>query len=121
MAACSSQAGIRDQFEKSVRAYNRMLRWQEVENAGITYIEPRLNDDFQKQAEFLKKRGTTITDFRIITTQYYQEKKTGDVVAEFDYYILPSNRIKTITYHQEWFFQEDIKNWKLRSGLPLFE
>ena len=48
-------------------------------------------------------------------------KKTGEVVTEFDYYILPSNSVKTISYRQEWIYQEPTKNWKITSGLEPFE
>ena len=121
MTACVTDMGIREEFEKSMRAYNRMLRWQEVENAGMTYIEKEQRDDFMRSAESLKRRGVTLADFRILTFECLPDKKSGDVVAEFDYYILPSNRIKTVTYRQEWVYQDLLKSWKLKSGLPPFE
>lgn len=121
MTACVSEMGLRDEFEKSMRAYNRMLRWQEVENAGMTYIDKEQRDDFMLKAESLRKRGVTLTDFRILTFECLPDKKAGDVVAEFDYFILPSNRIKTVTYRQEWVYQDLLKSWKLKSGLPPFE
>ena len=98
-----------------------MLRWQEVENAGMTYIEPEQRDEFMKGAESLKRRGVTLTDFRILTFECLPERKSGDVVAEFDYYILPSNRIKSVTYRQKWVYEDDLDSWKLKSGLPAFE
>lgn len=116
-----AQPAIREEFDKSIKAYNRMLRWQELEQAGMSYMEPEKRDGFMKQVESLKKRGVTFTDFRIVTSDYLLEKKTADVVAEFDYYILPSNRIKTVTYRQHWVYQDLIKNWKLASELPDFE
>lgn len=121
MTACVSEMGLRDEFEKSMRAYNRMLRWQEVENAGMTYIDKEQRDEFMRKAESLKRRGVTLADFRILTFECLPDKKTGDVVAEFDYFILPSNRIKTVTYRQEWVYQDLLKSWKLKSGLPTFE
>lgn len=117
----TSQAGVHEAFDNSFKAYNRLLRWHELESAGITYINPDQSEEFLKEAAILKKRGISVTDFRIITTQFNPEKRSGVVVAEFDYYILPSNRIKTITYRQEWFFNENLKGWKLHSGLPAFE
>jgi hypothetical protein len=119
--ACASRPDLSEGFDRSAKAYNRMLRWHEIENAGMTYIEPEQQEQFLKQAEILKKRGLSVTDFRILSSRYLPERKAGDVVAEFDYYILPSNRIKTISYRQEWVYQENIKSWKLKSGLPLFE
>lgn len=121
MTACVSEMGLREEFEKSMRAYNRMLRWQEVENAGMTYVDKEQRDEFMRNAESLRRRGVTLTDFRILTFECLPDKKTGDVVAEFDYFILPSNRIRTVTYRQDWVYQDLLKSWKLKSGLPPFE
>lgn len=121
LTGCATQTALSDGFDRSVKAYNRMLRWQEIENAGITYIETGQLEDYMKQSEILKKRGLTVTDFRIISARYIKEKTSGDVIAEFDYFILPSNRVKTVTYRQNWVYLENDKSWKVKSGLPLFE
>ncbi len=120
-ACATSQIELSDGFEQSVKAYNRLLRWHEMESAGITYIDPEIRDEYLKQAETLKKRGLSVTDYRILSSRYLPEKKAGDVMTEFDYYILPSNRVKTISYRQDWIFLENSKSWKLKSGLPVFE
>jgi hypothetical protein len=121
--ACASQIGIREEFEKSMKGYNRMLRWHEVENAGTTYVEPELQAAFQMAAEAIRRKGVTITDYRILTSECIPEKGTASVLAEFDYYILPSNRIKTLTYRQQWVYREldHKKGWLLKSDLPQFE
>ncbi|MDD2367229.1 MAG: hypothetical protein PHN84_13800 [Desulfuromonadaceae bacterium] len=120
-SACAGQVGLNEKLDSSVKSFNRMLRWHEVETAGVTFIDSGINDEYQKQAEALKKRGVSVTDFRILTTKYDPEKKSAEVVAEFDYYTLPSNRIKTLSYHQNWLYRENIKSWRLQSGLPDFE
>ncbi|MFZ4857608.1 MAG: hypothetical protein ACOYL3_14545 [Desulfuromonadaceae bacterium] len=119
--AAATQANLSEELDKSVKAFNRMLRWHEIENAGMTYIDPALRDQFLKEAESLKKRGLTFADFRILTSQYLPEHKSGDVLAEFDYYVMPSNVIKTVSYRQEWVYQVGIKSWILKTGLPVFE
>ena len=121
LTACATEMGLRDEFDKSMKAYNRMIRWNEVENAGMTFLEEELRDDFMKKAEALKKRGVTMTDFRILAFECLPEKNSGESIAEFDYFILPSNRIKTTTYRQKWIYQDTIKRWKLISGLPRFD
>ena len=50
LTACATEMGLRDEFDKSIKSYNRMLRWQEIENAGMTYLEKGLRDDFMKNA-----------------------------------------------------------------------
>lgn len=120
-ACATSQTGISEEFDRSTKAFNRMLRWQEIEGAGMVFVLPEAREDFLQQAAALKKRGLSVTDYRILSARYIPEKKGGDVIAEFDYYLLPSNRIKTISYRQEWTYQEEPKGWKLRTKLPPFE
>lgn len=121
LTACATQTGINDEFDRSVKAYNRMLRWHELENAVMTYADPEQREEHLKRADTLKKRGLSVTDFRILSTRYLPENQSGDVIAEFDYYILPSNRVITISHRQEWVYRENIKSWKLINGLPPFE
>lgn len=125
LAACAymQQTGTREAFEKSMKEFNRLLRWQEVESAGMLYQEPEQREAYLTAAEAFRKKGVTITDYRILTTECLPDKADATVVAEFDYYIMPSNRIKTVTYRQSWVYREvgDKKSWRLKSGLPLFE
>lgn len=114
---------LNEACEKSIKDYNKLLRWREVENAGMIYMDPELRDAFMKSAAEIKKRGVTITDYRILTSECIPERKTAEVVAEFDYYALPSNSIKTLTYRQNWIYldTEEKKGWQLKSGLPPFD
>jgi hypothetical protein len=106
-----------------MKGYNRMLRWREIENAGATYLDPELREAFMATAGSIRKRGVVITDYRILTSDCSIEKKSAEVVAEFDYYTLPSNRIKTLTYRQNWTYldTEEKRGWQLKSALPAFE
>lgn len=125
MTACAytQEIGMREDFEKQMKDYNRMLRWQEMENAGMLYMVPELRDSFMKEAESLRKRGVTITDYKIITSECTPEKNKANAVVLFEYYTLPSNRIKSLTYFQDWFYSNALegKGWKLKSRLPPFE
>ena len=114
---------IGEQCEKSIKDYNKLLRWREIESAGMTYLDADLRDAFMKDAAEIKKRGITITDYRILTKECLPEKKTAEAVVDFDYFLLPSNRIKTLTSRQKWSYldTEEKKEWQLKSPLPLFE
>jgi hypothetical protein len=124
-AACATpnQSSIREEFEKSYKAYNRMLRWDEVAVAGMLYMEPEGREAYIKAAEDFKKRSVAITEYRVLTAECLAEKGTGEVVTEFEYYIMPSNRIKTLTYKQDWVYREinDSKSWKVKNTFPRFE
>lgn len=119
----AKHANVREEFDKSLKSYNKMLRWRDVESAGMVYLDPELRDAFLKSAEDIKKRGVTITDYRILTSECLPDKGTAEAVVDFDYYALPSNRIKTVNYRQKWTYldSEDKKGWQLKSPLPVFE
>jgi len=125
LCACAytKQVNIREEFDQSLKGYNKMLRWRDIESAGMAYLDPELRDAFMKTAEDIKKRGVTITDYRVVTSEYIQEKGRAEVVVDFDYYTLPSNRIKTVTYRQKWTYldTEEKKGWQLKSALPPFD
>ena len=122
--ACVPAKGVRELFEQSVKDYNRMLRWKEIPGAGFKYMTPELREEHLAAAKLLSKRDVTITDYRILFTECFPEQMRGDALVEFDYYILPSNRIKTLTYKQDWVYKELELNqkriWKLTSAMPLF-
>jgi len=119
----AKHANIREEFDKSSKGYNKMLRWREVENAGMAYMDPDLRDAFMTSAEDFKKREVVITDYRILTSECIPEEKRAEAIVEFDYYILPSNRIKTLTYREKWNYldTEEKRGWQLKSNLPVFE
>lgn len=121
--AMARNSRLQEDFEQKMKGYNKMLRWHEVENAGMLYLQPKLRDEFMKTAEEIKKRGVTITDYRIVTFSCRPEQRSADVVVEFDYYALPSNRIKTITYRQKWEYDpaDGGEAWQLTTPLPKFE
>ena len=114
---------INEECEKSVKDYNKLLRWREIENAGMLYMDRSQRDEFMKGSEEFKKRGVIIVDHRILTTECLAEKKTADVMVEFDYHVPPSNRIKTLTYRQDWKYldADGTKGWQLKTVLPRFE
>ena len=119
----AKMAKINEECEKSIKDYNKLVRWREIDNAGMLYMDREQRDQYLKIAEGIKKRGVTITDYRILTTECLAEKKKADVVVEFDYYTLPSNRIKPLTYRQNWKYVEtdETKTWMLMTVLPEFE
>lgn len=120
IAACMPARGIREEFNKNAKEYNRLIRWKEIENAGSLFVVPEGREQYMADAKSIKKRDVMITDYRILSMEFIDEQRRGDVVVEFDYYTLPSNRIKTLTYKQDWVYSE-AKSWKVKSPLPAFE
>jgi len=114
--------------EKVIKNYNRMLRWQEVEKASIAFVDKKLRPDYDKTAESIRRRGVTVADYRVLAQECRGDRNTAESTVEFDYFILPDNRMKTITDHQSWIFREENpvepdlgEGWKLTTPLPAFK
>lgn len=114
--------------DKVVKDYNRMIRWNEAEKVGMAFVGPKQRAVFDKTAESIRRRGVSMVDFRILAKECSAEKKKAEATVEFDYFILPDNRLKTITDHQTWIFLEENplepdagEGWKITSPLPEFK
>ncbi|HET6516005.1 MAG TPA: hypothetical protein VFG09_12650 [Thermodesulfovibrionales bacterium] len=114
-----SRYQIREQFDKSLDAYNQSLRWQRWDSAS-----PFISDSIRKEFE---SRVAATKDIRVVDCQIigmiYQEE-THEALAEvrIDYYNVYSNMMRTILDRQRWVYREEQgrKSWRLMSPLPEF-
>lgn len=114
--------------DKVVKGYSRMIRWNEAEKAALAFVDQPLRDSFSKSAESMRRRNVNMADMRILASECKGEKKSAEATVEFDYYMMPDNRLKTVTDRQKWIFrEEDPKNpdlgegWKLITPFPDFK
>ncbi|KAF0220460.1 MAG: hypothetical protein FD174_1114 [Geobacteraceae bacterium] len=121
LAACSSLAVIGLECEKRTKEYNRMLRWQEFDNAAIVFVDKPLRDEFQKRIAAAK--DVKVADYRVKSLECDPEKGEATVKAEFDYYIPPSMTLKTAEDVQKWVYsgENGKKEWRLKTLLPAFK
>lgn len=118
----------REACDKSIKDYTKLVRWQEAEKAAIAFVDAKQRPIYDKAAESLRRRQVTIADSRILAHECHTEKRTAEATVEFDYFVLPDNRLKTLTDRQTWAFRENTKEdpdqgdgWKLTSPLPAFK
>lgn len=108
-------------FEDSVKAYLNLLRWQEFESAQTTYVSVPLQEEYRRK---IKEAGELkIVDYRVKKQTCDPAKGEGIVVAEFDYYRLPSVTVKTVVDNQKWTYErrDDTGSWRLTSPAPNFK
>jgi hypothetical protein len=127
---CSAYKNMNRQedCEKVIKDYSKLIRWQEQENASLAFVDKKQQPDFNKAVEKNRRRGLSIADFRILAKQCMSDKKMAKATVEFDYYVLPDNRVKTVTDYQTWIYREENEKepdlgegWKLTSPLPEFK
>jgi hypothetical protein len=105
-----------------------MIRWQEAEKASIAFVDNKLRPVYDKTAESIRRRGVTVADYRVLAQECLPDKLKAESTVQFDYFVMPDNRMKTVTDHQNWIFQEEnptdpdrAEGWKLISPLPEFK
>ncbi|MDY0300649.1 MAG: hypothetical protein RBQ99_03565 [Trichlorobacter sp.] len=119
--------GTKEDCDKAVKDYNRMIRWDEPETAALTYLDNSLQDDFIKTIDDLRRRNVNIADMRIKANSCATGNNSADVIVEFDYFALPDNRIKSVTDKQKWMLLRGKQlapgqraGWKLVTPPPQF-
>lgn len=117
-----------EECDKAIKGYGRMVRWMEMEKAAISLVDSSQKEAYAQTAENVRRRGISMVDMRILAQECRTERGTAEAVVEFDYFIMPDNRMKTVTDRQKWVYREEDKNnpdqvegWRLTSPPPLFK
>jgi len=116
--ACSPN--IRDDFDSVFNKYNDALVSSDLRSTFI-FVSDKAKDEYMKSCEASK--NARIFEYRITKKSVDELKRTARVDVAIDYYMLNSNRVKTLRYAQEWAHVEENKEkeWKLLTPLPEFK
>jgi hypothetical protein len=123
LAGCATlkNFNIGEEFEKSSKSYVQLVRWQEFENAAVTYVSPQLQEAYRER---IRAAGEVkVADYRVKSMQCDPEKGEGTVRVEFDYYRPPSTRVLTVEDVQKWSYEGENGNriWRLKTLPPEFK
>jgi hypothetical protein len=120
MTGCSMMLKSADKLDERARDYLRMVRWQEVERANLTYVDNKERDTYVKSMAAAK--GVKIIDYRIITQECDTDKGTGELRVTYDYLREPSFTVRSVEELQKWRYVEDgtKSGWRLTTPLPNF-
>lgn len=118
LVACSHN--IREDFDKPVEKYNDMVAMNNKSGAAL-FVADKAMEAYM--ASLAATNNTRIFEYRIINKKVDEKSRTAKVAIELDYYMLNSNKVKTVRYMQEWSYFEvkDFKGWKLLTPLPEFK
>jgi hypothetical protein len=117
LGACSHN--VRDQFDESLKKYNDLFRWNELETASVFVADP-LRGEYLVRAKAAK--NLRVVDFRVIGSRYDEKKNKASVEVQVDYYLLSSATVKTLRDTEEWAYEGEkgAQGWRLMSQLPEF-
>lgn len=117
LSACQSMTGTGEDLQRSIREYNRMLRWQEGSEAVTRFVQPRRQPDYLKRPH--GEEAPHVVDYRVGTVSWLSPGSVAVVPVELDYYLLPSATVKTVVDNQEWRYTEG-QGWQITSPPPAF-
>jgi hypothetical protein len=123
LSACQAMhiSKVAEDFDKGTRSYLKMVRWNELDQAPLSFVDEPLREEFEKRVKGRKE--VQIADYRVKYTDCRPEKGEGEVTVEWDYYIPPSVKLKTVEDAQNWRYieKEEKKGWMLKTLLPEFK
>jgi hypothetical protein len=123
LSACQAMhiSKVAEDFDKGTRSYFKMVRWNELDKAPLTFVDEPLREEFEKRIK--ERKDVQIADYRVKYMDCRPEKGEGEVTVEWDYYIPPSVKLKTVEDAQKWRYieKEEQKGWLLKTLLPEFK
>lgn len=120
LSSCSTSMKMRQNFDDTFREYKEIVRWHGFSESS-KYTTSSLRDDFEHRLKTAK--DMKVVDLRVVKMKYDSEKGEATVKLEIQYYMLPSNRVKTMLDNQKWSYVEENgrKAWRLVSMPPDFQ
>ena len=123
VSSCQSlrNARMTEEFDTISKGYVRMIRWQEFDKSTLFYVDEPLRESFLKKLSEIDR--VKLVDYRIKNQECWPKKGTAEVTVEWDYYIPPSVKLKTVTDFQKWRYveEENRRGWLLTTIMPEFK
>ena len=123
LASCQSihESNVADEFDRGSKDYFHKVRWHELENVPLYFVNDPLREDFKKRV--VAARKVEIADYRVKDLECLPREGKAEVTVEWDYYIPPSVKLKTVEDPQKWqyFENDEKKGWMLMTLFPEFK
>jgi hypothetical protein len=118
LAACASTQDQLYALDKSFNAYERALRWQEVD-VVIAFHKNEHEKLTTEQRKYLKQ--FRVTSYNVVYTNVAADGNHASQVIELKYYKKDSITIHELTINNQWEYDEKAQRWYLTNGLPDFK
>ncbi len=115
LAGCAGSDTKTRSFEATLRAYEQVIRWGDLEKANGFFKEPE---------EFSLERHKKLKDIQVngyVVLSRTPTEKGVDQVVEIKYTRDASVVVRTITDVQKWVYDEEEERWYLTSKFPHFK
>jgi hypothetical protein len=118
---CScNDTGVRNKvsnLDESIKQYNIALRWAMHENLDGYHVT---RDGERKKINRKSLENIRITGFDFSEKELNDEATEATVNGEIKYYRTDVGTLKSLSYEQIWWYDEDLKRWFMESDFPVF-
>lgn len=111
-----SEKNRMENFSRTANAYEQALRMSDYDSA-VAFCSP---STFNAAAKSKKFKNIKIIEYKIARLDVSKDNLEIKQDVELQYFLLNSNRLRTMRHPQTWRYREKEKIWLLETGLPAF-
>jgi len=115
LGGCAGDNKKTRNFGSTMRAYEQVIRWGDLEKANDFLKEP---DEFSAE-RYKKLKKIQVNGYRLLSRT--KTKEGVDQVVEIKYTKDASVVVRTITDAQKWIYDKEEERWYLNSKIPEFK
>ena len=105
-----------DNYEKTTRAYGRLIRWSDFEKA-VVFLKL---DASTSLPDLERVKQFRVTSYEALDSRFSNNKRTVTQIVKIEYLVLSRMAERTLTDQQVWEYSEADERWVLTSGFPAF-
>jgi hypothetical protein len=119
LAACASigDAFRMDEFDKTARAYGRLIRWSDFEKA-VVFLKL---DASTSLPDLERLKQFQVTGYEALDARFSENKRTVTQIVKIEYLVRSRMVERALTDQQVWEYSETLERWVLTSGFPPFK
>lgn len=117
MSSCAYTPEALESLDKTLKAYDRAIRWGDYKFARVLQKKPVEVSDFQRQ----RLKSIRVTSYKIISKVIAPDYSRTDLIVDIRYYFESSAVERVITDRQSWIYDSEVDRWQLDSPFPDFK
>ena len=116
-ALLTDPLGRQNSLEEIQRRYTELIRWGELEKAGV-FVHPESKEEFDSVSKAFE--GIRLTAYEIGNIHLREENTKASVTVTYRGYAHATLIEKPIREHQEWVREGTSNDWRVRPSLTEF-
>lgn len=117
LSSCSFTPTEYDSLDKTLKSYERAIRWRNYDFARAFHIKPADVSDYKRQS----LQGIRVTSYRIIEQVIAPDYSKADIIVDIRYIQDSSATERVLTNRQKWIYDAQAERWQLETPFPDFK